>query len=212
MRTKNGKYSTPYTRSLIKKYLRSIYKATGKSPTFRDVNSIPGPSSRTIIRHFGTWTKALKASGIRPHTNQLMEDEKLFIRQNWKEMTDKDIAEKLGLTSEIIKYYRIQYDLWKNRKGTSDQKHKKDGMKAYGKNCEICNISITELHHIVPKSTNINDWAILCPTCHSVITRKLVVVKNRDDLKTKLTPYIKSIYKNIRFNLVANPDSDNVST
>lgn len=211
MRTKNGKFNTPYTRSLIIRYLKSIYKIIGKSPTFRDVNTVPGPSSRTIIRHFGTWTKALKASGIRPRANQLMSDEKIFIRQNWKEMTDKKIAEKLGLTSEIIKYYRIQYSLWKNRKGTSDQKHKNDGMKLYGKSCEICNIPITELHHIVPKSTNIDDWAILCPTCHSVITRKLVEVKNRDDLKTKLTPYIKSIYKNIKFNLVVAPGNDNVS-
>jgi len=153
----------------------------------------------------------LKASGIRPQTNQLLKVEKLFIRQNWKKMTDKEIAEKLGLTSDIIKYYRIQYNLWKNRRGTSDQKHKKDGMKLYGKNCEICNISITELHHIIPKSTNINDWAILCPTCHSAITRKLVEVKNRDDLKTKLTPYIKSLHKNVRFNLVATRDNDNVS-
>jgi hypothetical protein len=141
-----------------------------------------------------------------------MKGERSFIRQNWRKMTDKQVAKKLGLTSEVIKYYRMQYNLWKNRKGTSNQKHKKDGMRTYGQSCEICNISVTELHHIVPKSTNIKDWAILCPTCHAVITRRLVKIENRKELKTKLTPFIKNVYKNIKFNLEEVADNGNVST
>ena len=211
MRRKNGKFKTPYTRQLIVSYLKSVYKIIGKSPTFRDINIIPGPSPRTIVRHFGTWSKALKSAGIRPQTNQLMTGEKSFIRQNWRKMTDKELGTKLGITSDVIKYYRIQYHMWKNRKGTSDQKHKADGMKMYGKNCEICNLPITELHHIRPKSTDINDWSILCPICHAVITRKLIEVRNRKELKTKLTPFIKNLYKNIKFNLGKAVDNDNVS-
>lgn len=201
MRNLSGKFKTPYTRKVIISYLKSVSKLINRSPTFRDVHIIPGPSPRTIVRHFGTWSKALKASGIRPQTNQLMKGEKTFIRQNWRKMTDKELGQKLGLTDDVIKYYRIQYNLWKNRKGTSNQKHKMDGMRTYGKNCEICNLPITELHHLVPKSINIKDWAILCPTCHAVITRKLVEVKNRKELKTKLTPFIKDLYKNVKFNL-----------
>lgn len=199
MRTRAGKFKTPYTRSLIISYLKSVAKAIGKSPTYRDLVKIPGPSPRTIVRHFGTWAKALKEAGIRPQTNQLMKGEKTFIRQNWRRMTDKQIANKLNISLEVIKYYRINFNLWKNRKGTSKQKHKADGMRVYGKSCEVCNLPITELHHIKPKSSKIEDWSILCPTCHAVVTRKLVVVKDRLDLKRKLNPYIKGLYKNIEF-------------
>lgn len=212
MRNKLGKYKTPYTKFLITKYLKSISKLIGKSPTFRDTNPIPGPSPRTIVRHFGTWAKALKSAGLRPHTNQLFRGEKTFIRNNWRHMTDKEIASKLNVKIEIIKYYRSQYSLWKNRKGTSNQKHKKDGMKAYGNNCEICNIPITELHHIIKKSQNIDNWAILCPTCHSIITRKLVIVQNRKDLSTKLKPFVIKLYKNIKFSSEEIEGSDSVST
>ena len=199
MRNKAGKFKTPYTKKLIIDYLQAVNKDLDNSPTFRDLNTIPGPSPRTIIRHFGTWAKALKAAGIRPQTKQLMRGEKGFIRKNWRKMTDKEIASNLGLTDDIVKYYRMQYNLWKNRKGTSMQKHKADGMRVYGKSCEICNIPITELHHIKPKSTKIEDWSILCPTCHAAITRKLVVVESRKDLETKLKPYIKKMHESIRF-------------
>lgn len=199
MRTKRGNFKTPYTKKLIIRYLKAVYDHLGKSPTFRDLNIIPGPSPRTIVRHFGTWAKALKASGIRPQTNQLMKGERSFIRNNWRKLNDKEIAQTLGLTPDIIKYYRMQYNLWKNRKGTSKQKHKSDGMRLYGKNCEVCNIPVTELHHIIPKSKKIDDWSILCPTCHAAITRKLVVVNTREELQTKLAPYMKELYKNLRF-------------
>lgn len=212
MRKKTGKFKTPYTRKIIVSYLLSISKLIKKSPTFRDTNKFPGPSPRTIVRHFGKWSNALKAAGIRPQTHQLMKGEKTFIKMNWRKTSDKEIAKKIGISSEVIKYYRIQHQLWKNRRGTSDQKYKKDGMKMYGKNCEVCNISITELHHIIPKSTDIKDWSILCPTCHSVVTRKLIHVSNREELKTKLTPYIQMLYKNIKFNLTKVEDNGTSST
>ncbi len=116
-------------------------------------------------------------------------------------MTDKELAQKLGITDDVVKYYRMQYRLWKNRKGTSDQKHKKDGMRTYGKNCEVCNFPITELHHIIPKSRDIKDWSILCPNCHSAITRRLVEINSRKALKTMLIPFMKNLYKNLNFNL-----------
>lgn len=199
MRTNTGKFKTPYTHSIIITYLKSIANITGNSPTYRDLNQIPGPSARTIIRHFGTWTNALKKAKLRPHTNQLMRGDKTYIRRNWRSLTDKQIANKLGISLEVIKYYRMNYNLWKNRKGTSKQKYKKDGMLLYGNNCEICHIPLTELHHIKPKSTKPEDWSILCPTCHSVITRKLITVGSRNDLATKLKPYIMTLYKEIRF-------------
>lgn len=197
MRSKIGKFKTPYTKKLIISYLKAVAKLIGKSPTFRDLNTIPGPSSRTVIRYFGKWVNALKKAGLRPQTNQLMKGERSFIRQNWKKMTDEDVAKKIGISESVVKYYRMQFNLWKNRKGTSDQKHKKDGQRVYGKNCEICNISITELHHIKPKSQSIKDWSILCPNCHAVITRRLIEIKNRRELSTKLKPFMKKIYSDL---------------
>lgn len=206
-----GQFNTPYTRKTIIAYLQAVSKLIKKSPTFRDINIIPGPSPRTIVRHFGKWAIALKAAGLRPQTNQLMKGERTFIRLNWKKMTDKQISAKIGISDEVVKYYRMQFNLWKNRKGTSKQKHKADGMRLYGKNCEVCNLPVTELHHIVPKSTAIKDWSILCPTCHAVITRKLIVINNRKELKTKLTPFIKNLYKNIKFNFEEAVGSDTSS-
>lgn len=199
MRTKTDKFKTPYTRKLIIAYLQSVSKLIGKSPTFRDLKKIPGPAPRTVVRHFGTWSKALKAAAIRPQTHQFMKGEKTYIRQNWRKMTDKEIAAKLKISIEVVKYYRMQYNLWKNRKGTSKQGQKSEGMKLYGKNCEVCNLPITELHHIKSHSQDSKDWCVLCPICHAITTRKIVKIKTRKELKTRLAPYIKKLYKNIKF-------------
>lgn len=212
MKNKKGQFTTPYTRKAILSYLQAISKLIKSSPTYRDLRNIPGPSASTIIRHFGKWAIALKAAGIRPKTNQLMKGERTYIRLNWKKMTDKQISETLGISEIAVKYYRMQFSLWKNKKGTSKQKHKADGMRLYGKNCEVCNIPLTELHHIIPKSPNIKDWSILCPTCHAVITRKIVVINSRKELKTKLTPFIKNLYKNVKFGFSGDGDNGTSST
>ncbi len=109
-------------------------------------------------------------------------------------MTDKEIAKTLGVTEVVIKYYRMNYKLWKNRKGTARSTYRREAIKLYGKACEVCGLKICEWHHIVPKSINPEDWCILCPLCHEVITRKLVIVRNRKDLQTQLLPYVKGLY------------------
>jgi len=178
--------------------LKGVYKTIGKSPTYRDLQQIPGPSPRTIVRRFGYWSKALKKAGIRPQTNQLKKGERSFIRTNWRKMTDKEIANKLGVTEVVIKYYRMNYNMWKNRKGTAKSTYRKEALRLYGKKCEICSIGICEWHHIVPKSTKPDDWCILCSLCHAAITRKLVIVNNRRELETKLLPFMQQIYSNLK--------------
>ncbi len=113
-------------------------------------------------------------------------------------MTDKQIADKLGVTEAVIKYYRMNYNLWKNRKGTAKSTFRKEALRQYGQACEVCGIEISEWHHIIPKSTKTEDWCILCPLCHEVITRKLVTVNSRADLKSKLRPFIKKIYATLK--------------
>lgn len=197
-RTKDKRFKKDYSKKDILDYLKGIYKILGKSPTFRDLNKFPGPSPRTVVRRFRYWSKALKDSGIRPQTHQLMKGERSFIRMNWQKMTDKEISQKLGVTEVVIKYYRMNYNLWKNRKGTAKSTYRRKAINLYGQSCEVCGLKICEWHHIVPKSIKTEDWCILCPLCHEVITRKLVIVKSRKELKTKLLPFIKQVYSDLK--------------
>ncbi len=197
-RSRDQKFKNDYSNEDILNYLKGIYKILGKAPTSRDLNKFPGPSPRTIIRRFGYWSSALKKAGMRPKTHQLKTGERSYIRYNWRKMTDNEIAKKLGVTEVVIKYYRMNYNLWKNRKGTAKSTYRKEALKLYGKKCEVCGIGICEWHHIVPRSTKSDDWSILCPLCHSVITRKLVIVNSREELRTKLAPYMKTVYSALK--------------
>lgn len=182
-------------------YLKNVAKLLGRSPTYRDLKKIPGPSPTTFIRRMGNWSKALKKCNIRPSTFQLMKGEKSYIRENWTKLTDEEIGKKLGVRLSVIRYYRMNHNLWKNRKGTNKWTYRRKAIRMYGDSCEICNLKVCEWHHIIPKSIDPIDWCILCPICHAVITRKLVVVKNRDELQTKLVPFMRMLYKDLKINL-----------
>ena len=199
-KTKDKRFKKDYSKKDILDYLNGVFKILKKSPTFRDLNKFPGPSPRTIVRRFGYWSKALKEAGIRPHTFQLIKGEPTFIRQNWRRMTDEQIAKKLGVKNYVIKYYRMNFNLWKNRKGTAKSTYRNKAFNMYGNSCEICGLDICEWHHIIPKSTNPEDWCILCPVCHEVVTRKLVILKKRSELKIKLLPYMKKVYFKLKIN------------
>lgn len=193
-RAKDRRFKKDYTKRDMINYLKGIQKILGRTPSSRDLNKFPGPAPRTIIRRFGYWSKALKEAGMRPQTHQLQTGERSFIRMNWRKMTDEDIAKKLGVTETVIKYYRMNYNLWKYRKRTAKSTYRKEALKIYGEKCEVCGLGICEWHHIVPKSTKSDEWCILCPTCHAVITRKLIVIGNRNELKTKLLPFMRKLY------------------
>lgn len=196
-KTKDKRFKKDYSLNDIITYLQGVYKFLSRSPTYRDLKKIPGPAASTIIRRFGTWSSALKRAGIRPQTRQLIKGERTFIRLNWRSMTDNDIANKLGVTGEVIKYYRMNLNLWKNRKGTAKSTFRKRALKLYGDACESCGVKFCEWHHIIPKSIDSKDWCILCPTCHAVITRKFVSVEKRSDISTHLTPFVKNLYKDL---------------
>jgi len=207
-RNKKNQFTRDYTKNDLILYLQGVKKLLGKSPVYRDLKRIPGPSAATIIRRFGSWSKALKTIGMRPHTLQLMKGEKTYVRQHWRNMTDKGIAKALGISFSVVRYYRMNFNLWKNRKGTSKTKYRNNAFKLYGQSCEVCGLKICEWHHIVPKSTDSNNWCILCPICHAVITRKYVVVQSREEIFTHLLPYMQKVYSHLKFN----SDNDNVYT
>ncbi len=200
MRTRTGRFEKQYTKKDITSYLQGIKKNLGRAPVYRDVKLFPGPSSTTIIRQFGSWSRALKIVGIRPHTHQLFRKEKGIIRKMWHRMTDKRIAKKLGIPIHVVRYHRLSSKLWKNsRKGNTRASQKQKAMKLYGKNCEICNIPIVEINHIISRKNDPSNWTILCPLCHAVLTRKLVTIQNRTELITKLLPYMQKIHKSFGF-------------
>lgn len=194
--TKDKRFKKDYSKKEMIEYLVGVHKILQRSPTSRDLNQFPGPAIRTIIRRFGSWSRALKEAGIRPLTHQLQTGERSFIRTNWRKLTDKQIANQLGVTETVIKYYRMNYNLWKNRKRTSKFTFRREAFKLYGRKCEICGIEICEWHHIIPRSTRPEDWCILCPLGHATITRKLVSLNNRIELKTKLLPIMKLVTQN----------------
>lgn len=197
-RTKDKRFKKDYSKEDLIDYLQGVQKILGRSPSSRDLTKFPGPAPSTIIRRFRYWSKALKEAGMRPQTHQLQNGERSFIRMNWRRMTDKEIAKKLGVTEVVIKYYRMNYNLWKNRKGTAKSTFRKEALKIYGEKCEVCKIEICEWHHIVPKSTKSDEWCILCPNCHAVITRNLVTINNRQEIKTKLLPFMKKVCSELR--------------
>lgn len=195
-----GKFKKVYTRKEILSYLKSVARIIGRSPTYRDLHKIPGPRASTAIRYFGSWSRAIKLAGLRPLAKQLIKGEKSFVRSNWRHLTDREIAKKLKLPVHIIRYYRLSSKLWKNTRNNRLTKgtQKKLAIKLYGNACEICNLSIVELHHIVPASKIPEHWSVLCPLCHSLISRKVVEVKSREDLLLKLKPIVKKIYSSLK--------------
>lgn len=197
-RDRDKRFKKDYSKEDIIAYLRGVYKLFKRSPTYRDLKKIPGPAASTIIRRFGKWSSALKSSGIRPQTRQLIKGERTFIRLNWRKMTDEEIAKRLGINFSVVRYYRMNYNLWKNRKGTAKSTFRKKALNLYGEACESCGIKFCEWHHIIPKSKNPQDWCVLCPTCHATITRKYVTVKSREDIVNKLRPFVHNLHRDLK--------------
>jgi len=195
-RTQRGKFRKQYKREDLTAYLKGIHHALRRSPVYRDLKAIPGPSPTTIIRHFGSWSKALKTAGIRPHTNQLTKEEKKFIKTSWRSMTDKQISSKLQVPTHVIRYYRLYQRLWKNsRDGNAQGVQRRKAYGIYGKTCEVCSIPIVDLNHIISRKNFPENWTILCPLCHATLTRNLVKITTRRELKTKLLPFMKELHK-----------------
>ncbi|KKT58551.1 MAG: hypothetical protein UX91_C0006G0088 [Candidatus Amesbacteria bacterium GW2011_GWB1_47_19] len=95
----------------------------------------------------------------------------------------------------------MNLNMWKNHKGTAKSTFRKKALKLYGYACECCGIKMCEWHHLISKSKDPKHWIILCPTCHSVITRRFIKVNSRDDIQRNLVPFIKKLYQDLRFNL-----------
>lgn len=120
-----------------------------------------------------------------------------FIIQNHKTMIDKKIAKALtekGIKEASvwnIKYRRRKLGIKKYLYGDI-KKHKAwvrlQAIKKYGTACELCGYKLSiDTHHIIPKHKGglhtIENLMVICPNCHALITRKLIELKDRLDIK-----------------------------
>ena len=134
-----------------------------------------------------------------------------FIVRNCKEMEDAEIARKLrgmgykNATVWTVGYRRRKLGGRKYLRGEV-QKHKAwiraQAIKKYGNRCELCGYNMAiDTHHIIPKHEGgpheIDNLMVVCPNCHSLITRRYLVLENRKDIpvvQKKIRKSIKSFY------------------
>jgi hypothetical protein len=119
-----------------------------------------------------------------------------FIKQNCHKMFDEEIAAKLsqkgikGISTWNVKYRRRKLGIKKYSYGEI-QKHKAwvrlQAIKKYGNKCELCGYELSiDIHHIKPKSEggahDAKNLMVVCPNCHSLITRKILWLGCRKDI------------------------------
>jgi predicted restriction endonuclease len=135
-----------------------------------------------------------------------------FIIKNCEKMLDIEIANKLnklgfkGADQWTVRYRRRRLGIKKYLYGDI-LKHKAwiraQAIKAYGSKCELCGYRMAlETHHIKSKKDGgpheIKNLTVLCPNCHALLTRKVLILENRDDLpkiRRKVIKMLKSYYK-----------------
>ncbi len=137
-----------------------------------------------------------------------------YIRNNCKEMDDNEITKKLiemgykNTTRWNVGYRRRKLGQRKYLRGEI-QKHRAwvrlQAIKKYGKICELCGYKLAiDTHHIMPRFQGglheIDNLMVVCPNCHSLITRKIISINNRSDIKETrkfILGRVKSFYKKI---------------
>jgi len=132
-----------------------------------------------------------------------------FIRKSCQKMIDKEIAKELrkigikGANQWTVRYRRRKLGIKKYLYGEI-KKHKAwvhaQAIKKYGNKCELCGYTLAvDTHHIIPKNKGgpheVDNLMVLCPNCHALISRKILILKNRKDIpkiRKKLIKLLKS--------------------
>ncbi len=134
-----------------------------------------------------------------------------FIRKNYKKLIDKEIVKELKkrgfkkASQWIVRYRRRRLGIKKYLYGKI-KKHKAwirvQAIKKYGNRCELCGYRlVVDSHHILPKNKGglheVNNLMIICPNCHTLISRGNLSLKSREDipdLRRRLIKLQKSSY------------------
>ena len=135
-----------------------------------------------------------------------------FIFKNCKEMEDEEIVKELrkmgykNATVWTVGYRRRKLGGRKYLRGEI-KKHKawirSQAIKKYGNKCELCGYNMAiDTHHILPKHEGgpheIENLMVVCPNCHSLITRKLLILKNRSEIP-KISKQVRKSIKSFYF-------------
>lgn len=75
-------------------------------------------------------------------------------------------------------------------------------IKFYGERCELCGFGmVVDIHHIIPKymggEHSIDNLIVICPNCHALITRRVMILKSRKDIpviSSEMIKVVKSYY------------------
>ena len=136
-----------------------------------------------------------------------------YILKNYETRLDKEIVQELlargfkEATVENVKYRRRKLGVKKYLSGEV-KKHKAwvrtQAIKKYGKRCELCSYDMAiDTHHIIPKHQggphDIDNLMVVCPNCHALVTRRLIIIRSRQDIfrvQQEIRRKIKSIYFN----------------
>lgn len=132
-----------------------------------------------------------------------------YIRKNYSKLIDKDIVEELkkrGFTKAnqwLVRYRRRRLGIKKYLYGEV-KKHRAwirmQAIKKYGNKCELCGYRlVVESHHILARKDGglhaIDNLMVLCPNCHTLITKRYLNLndrKNIPELQKKLIELQKS--------------------
>ncbi len=149
--------------------------------------------------------------GLEKLPHKMVDD---FILKNCGRMLDKEIATKLKelgfkeVTAWNVRYRRRKLGVKKYLYGEI-KKHKawirEQAVNKHGGKCELCSYSLSvDAHHITPKCrgglNEVDNLMIVCPNCHSLITRKIIKIDNRKDIQKVrkiIIEQIKNTYRNL---------------
>lgn len=134
-----------------------------------------------------------------------------FIIARCGELEDTELAKELrkmgyeGATKWTVGYRRRGLGVRKYLRGEV-QKHKAwvrtQAIRKYGSRCELCNYGMSvDTHHILPKHMGgpheIENLMVVCPNCHSLITRRYLVLTDRSEIpkiRRRVRKLVKSFY------------------
>ncbi|MBM3205303.1 hypothetical protein FJZ41_00425 [Candidatus Shapirobacteria bacterium] len=178
-------------------------KGCNKFTRHKNTREIYCSMHRARIKRHGHPGLKTDSHGLEKLPHRIVDD---FIRKNSKKMIDKEILKalkKMGFKKATwwnVRYRRRKLGIKKYLYGEI-KKHKawirNQAIKRYGKNCELCGYKLTiDAHHIIPKKEKgkheVDNLIVLCPNCHALISRKILILKNRKSIL-----YVRKKLKNL---------------
>lgn len=172
---------------------KCVIKDCHKSTRYKNTKEIYCSMHRARIQRHGYPELKTGSHGLEKLPHHIIDN---FIRKRCQKMIDKEIVKelrKMGFKKAnlwTVGYRRRKLGIKKYLYGEI-KKHKawirNQAIKKYGNKCELCGYSlVVEAHHIIPKKDNgkheVDNLIVLCSNCHALITRKVLLLKDRKNI------------------------------